>query len=121
MKKKRSPRFYAVIMALQPAAVVLSFVLGVWLDSLLFRGFYDRPHPVGHPVPIFSLFVPILVTLSALIVFAVMLIGLCRALRRQKREREGRVPPQEGRSSCPRCGGRLFSTNVCIRCGKKLR
>ena len=121
MKKKRSPFFYVVVMVLQPVAVVLSVVLGVWLDSLLFRGFYDRPHPVGHPVPIFSLFVPILVTLSALIVFVVMLIGLCRALRRQKREREGRIPLPEDWSFCPQCGGRLFSTNVCIRCGKKIR
>ena len=32
MKKKRSPRFYVVIMVLQPVAVVLSVVLGVWLD-----------------------------------------------------------------------------------------
>ena len=121
MKKKRSPFFYVVIMVLQPVAVVLSVVLGSWLDALMFRGFYDRPHLVGHPVPFFSLLVPILVGLAALIVSIVMLIGLEHALRRQKREREGRIPLPEDWSFCPQCGGRLFSTYVCIRCGKKIR
>ena len=121
MKKKRSPFFYVVIMVLQPVAVVLSVVLGSSLDALMFRGFYDRPHPVGHPVPFFSLLVPILVGLAALIVSIVMLIGLEHALRRQKREREGRIPLPEDWSFCPQCGGRLFSTYVCIRCGKKIR
>lgn len=87
MKKHRKPRFYAILMALQPAVFVLSVLLGGWLDSIWWKGFYDRPHPPGHPGPFFSALVPAFFLLLTLVVFLVMLVGLIRALRRQRAER----------------------------------
>ena len=88
MNKNRKPGFYALIMALQPVVFALSVVLGGWLDSIWWSGFYDRPHPPGHPVLFFSMLVPMVFLLVTLVVFAVMLVGLIRALHRQRAERE---------------------------------
>ena len=120
MRKKHKPLYYVLWMIAQPFVLSLSVLPGAWLDSLLYRNFYDRPHPVGHPVPFFSLLVPILAFFVTLTVFIVMLVGLIRCLRRQKREQEGIMPPPSEWDFCPACGAKLFSRKVCLHCGKKL-
>ena len=125
MRKKHRPRYYIAWMAAQPAVFALLCVLGVWLDSLLWKDFYTRPRPegtpVGHPSPIFSLALPLLGVLLCGAVFVIALVGLIRCRRRLRRAREGLAPSPEEWSYCPRCGAKLYSARFCIRCGKPLK
>ena len=124
MKKKPSPRYYLIWMLLSPLVVVLPFALGTWADrNWIFpaQAAAYEAGAVGHPAFSAAAAMLMLGMIAGSIVFLIALVGLIRALRRQKREREGRIPLPEDWSFCPQCGGRLFSTYVCIRCGKKLR
>ena len=118
MKKRRGPGFYIAGMLAQPLVLALSVVAGAWLDARMWKGLADEPRP-GHPVPAFSVVLPLLALVVTAAVFLALLVGLILCLRRRRRGKKDLAAPASEWSFCPDCGERLSGTERCPRCGKR--
>ena len=117
MKKRKKPRYYIILMLVQPLIFAWFFVLGTILDSKLWE---TADAAQGHPAPVFSLLLPSLGAVICLITFLIAVIGLIVCLRRRRKGRE-----KDGTDSetlprrCP-CCGRPAQDLFCGYCGEKL-
>ena len=120
MKKRKKPWFYAVVMLAQPFVFALFLVAGAILDSRLWEGAESAQ---GHPVPVFTLLLPILGAAICIGVFFAALIGLIVCLRRRRKDPEEKpagIDPSGRPRFCPRCGA-LGQGTFCAQCGERLK
>ena len=117
MKKRKKPRYYIILMLVQPLVFAGFFVLGTILDSKLWE---TAEAAQGHPVPVFSLLFPILGAAICTVTFLIAVLGLIICLRRRRKERE-KVGTDSERMPrrCP-CCGKPSQGLFCGYCGEKL-